>query len=68
MPTTIRRNLANLDEIVEFTGLPERTIYSQVRRGVSVGGLAFKVGKHLRWDWDDVDAWIAQQKTARRAA
>lgn len=69
MPTTqIRRNLAGLDEIAEFTGLPPKTIYDQIRRRTGIGALAFKVGRYLRWDWDEVDAFIAQQKTARRAA
>ncbi|GAA0657225.1 hypothetical protein GCM10009535_40310 [Streptomyces thermocarboxydovorans] len=57
-----RRPLATLRDIVDFTGLPPRTIYDQRHRGVGIGALAFKVGTQLRWDWDDVDAWVSQQK------
>ncbi|MFF4792315.1 helix-turn-helix transcriptional regulator [Streptomyces sp. NPDC001276] len=57
-----RRSLASLSDISEFTGLPRKTIYDQVHRRAGVGALAFKVGRHLRWDWADVDAWINQQK------
>jgi predicted DNA-binding transcriptional regulator AlpA len=55
-------------QMTEFTGLPERTIYDQVHRRVGIGALAFKVGRHLRWDWNDIDAWVAQQKAGDRAA
>jgi predicted DNA-binding transcriptional regulator AlpA len=56
------RPLAGLPEIAEFTGLPEKTIYHQVHARTGVGALAFKVGRYLKWDWADVEAWIAQQK------
>lgn len=62
------RPLAGLSEIAEFTGLPEKSIYHQVHARTGIGALAFKVGRYLRWDWDDVDAWVAQQKTGSRAA
>lgn len=62
-----RRPLAGLTEIAEFTGLPQKTIYDQVHRRTGVGALAFKVGRHLRWDWSDVDAWIDSQKQAQAA-
>jgi predicted DNA-binding transcriptional regulator AlpA len=56
------RPLAGLADIAEFTGLPEKTIYHQVHTRTGVGALAFKVGRYLRWDWDDVTAWVSQQK------
>lgn len=62
-----RRPLARLPEVVEFTGLPPKTIYDQVHRNTGVGALAFKVGRHLRWDWNDIDAWIAKQKRGAAA-
>jgi predicted DNA-binding transcriptional regulator AlpA len=57
-----RRPLATLEQITAFTGLPARSIYDQVHRGVGVGALAFKVGRHLRWKWDEVDAWLDAQR------
>lgn len=62
-----RRSLAGLPEIVAFTGLPKKTIYHQVHTRTGVGALAFKVGRHLRWDWADVDAWVTSQKQAQAA-
>lgn len=63
-----RRPLAGLPEVAEFTGLPAKTLYDQVHRKVGIGALAFKMGRYLRWDWNDIDAHIAQQKNGGTAA
>lgn len=62
------RPLAGLPEIVDFTGLPAKSIYHQVHAKTGIGALAFKVGRHLRWDWADVEAWVSEQKNGARAA
>lgn len=62
-----RRPLARLPEVSEYTGLTRKSIYDQVHRQTGVGALAFKVGRHLRWDWTDIDAWIEQQKRGSAA-
>ena len=63
-----RRPLAGVPEIAEYLGIPQATIRNQVMRRAGVGSLAFRVGRFLRWDWDDVDAWIESQKKAKQAA
>ncbi|WAL64465.1 helix-turn-helix domain-containing protein [Amycolatopsis cynarae] len=55
------RPLAGIAEIAEHLGIPPSTIYDQRYRGTGVGALAIKVGKHLRWRWKDIDAWLDQQ-------
>ncbi len=61
-----RRPLAGVREVAEYFGLPERTIRDQVYRGVGVGRLGFRVGKYLRWTWDDIDAYVAAQKQQKQ--
>lgn len=65
-----REPLPGVSEIAEYLGYKsEQTIYDQRYRGVGVGTLGFKVGKHLRFRWADIDAWIeAQSATSRDAA
>lgn len=57
-----RRKLASTEEMVEYFGISEQTLYDQRRRGVGVGALGFKVGKHLRFRWEDIDRWIDEQQ------
>jgi hypothetical protein len=54
--------LAGVPEVAEYFGIPENTVRDQVYRGVGVGVLAFRVGRFLRWEWDDIDAWVQSQK------
>lgn len=61
-----RRNLAELPEVATYFGLKEKTLRDQVYRQVGVGAMAFRVGRYLRWDWADIDAWVAQRKTSRK--
>lgn len=63
-----RRPLAGVPEVAEYFGLPERTVQTQVHRKVGIGTLAFRVGKYLRWDWDDLDKWVESQKKKSEAA
>ncbi|NEA78039.1 DNA-binding protein [Actinospica acidiphila] len=64
----MRRPLAGVAEVAAFFGIPEKSVRDQVYRRVGVGALAFKVGRYLKWDWDDLDSWIATQKKQREAA
>lgn len=57
-----RRSLGKPDEVAAYVGLAVSTLYDQRRRGVGLGALAFRVGRHLRWNWDDVDRFIAEQR------
>lgn len=57
-----RRHLAGIDEVAAFFGLSPRTLHDERQKGVGVGALAFRVGRHLRWDWADIDAFVEAQK------
>lgn len=57
-----RRPLGKPKEVAEHVGLSVNTLYDQRRRGVGVGALAIKVGRHLRWSWDDVERLLAEQR------
>lgn len=62
-----RRPLAGLPEVAAHFGMTEKAVRHHVQRRTGVGRLAFRVGRHLRWDWNDVDAWIESQKQERAA-
>jgi excisionase family DNA binding protein len=55
------------DEVCEMLGLPSRaTLYTQRYRGEPPGSLAVRVGRHLRWDPSDLDAWLEDLKAAQQ--
>jgi len=62
---TNRRSLATPEELSAYLGIPIGTLYSWNHRGI--GPKATKVGRHLRYRWQEVDAWLDTQ-TADRAA
>jgi predicted DNA-binding transcriptional regulator AlpA len=56
------------EDVCEFLDLPSRaTLYAQRYRGDPPGSLAVLVGRHLRWDPDDIDAWLDDLKASRRS-
>ncbi|MFC8415706.1 helix-turn-helix transcriptional regulator [Streptomyces coelicoflavus] len=61
-----RRPLATRAQVAEYFDLSPNTVKDQVYRQVGVGRLAFRVGKYLRWDWDDIDAYVAAQKQQKQ--
>lgn len=61
-----RRPLPDIKQVSAFTGLPIATLRDQRHQGVGIGGLAIKVGKHLRWRWEDIDRWLDEQAAAGR--
>jgi excisionase family DNA binding protein len=48
-----------------YLGVPLGTLYSWNHRGI--GPRATKVGRHLRYRWAEVDAWLDAQTTDRAA-
>lgn len=54
-----RRPLAAIEEVSEYLGIPVKTLYQWRHRGI--GPRASKVGRHLRYRWDDVEKWVDQQ-------
>ncbi|MEU1772619.1 helix-turn-helix domain-containing protein [Streptomyces sp. NPDC019922] len=57
-----RRPLATPDELAAYLGVSKATIYQWSSRG-GVFPL-FRVGRHLRARWADVDAWLDEQVAA----
>lgn len=53
------RALASSAEVSEHLRVPVQTLYNWRVRGL--GPRAIRVGKHLRYRWSDVEAWLEQQ-------
>jgi excisionase family DNA binding protein len=56
-----RRALATPMEVSEYLGVPVATLYQWRHRGV--GPRAHKLGRHLRYRWAEVEAWVDEQAT-----
>ncbi len=50
-------------EVAEYLAVPISTIHRW--RYVGTGPPAIRVGRHLRFDPDDLDNWIAEQKNSQ---
>lgn len=48
--------LIGVDELAEYLEVPKATIYGWRNRGVGPPG--FRVGKHVRFRWTDIERWI----------
>jgi len=59
MPTTTRTPLATPDEVAEHLRKPVKTLAEWRYRGI--GPRYRTVGRDVRYDWADVDAWLAEQ-------
>ncbi|GLW51199.1 hypothetical protein Stsp02_68600 [Streptomyces sp. NBRC 14336] len=56
-----RGPLATPAEVAAYLGVPVKTLYQWKYRGV--GPNVHKVGRHLRYRWHEVDAWLNAQAT-----
>jgi predicted DNA-binding transcriptional regulator AlpA len=54
--------LWTVDDVSAFLGVPVQTLYAW--RKTRTGPPAARIGKHLRYDPDAVQAWFAQQTAA----
>ncbi|MEU5668965.1 helix-turn-helix domain-containing protein [Micromonospora sp. NPDC047753] len=54
-----RRPLATPEQVAEYLGVPIQTLYQWRHR--SVGPRGSKVGRHVRYRWDDVEKWLDDQ-------
>ncbi|MFD8736727.1 helix-turn-helix transcriptional regulator [Streptomyces sp. NPDC059618] len=68
--TTLRAGLPDRyltpDDIAEIFGVPRETVYQWRRKRTGPPG--FRIGKHVRYDPGEVDAYVAQLKNADRVA
>ena len=51
--------LLSVKELADYLEVPVKTIYTWRHR--NTGPKGFRVGKHLRFRWHDVQAWVAQR-------
>lgn len=49
------------EELADYLSVPVNTIYQWRVRGIAPRGA--KVGRHMRWNVDDVDRWIAERSS-----
>lgn len=54
-----RSPLAAPEQVAEHLGVPVSTLYQWRHRGVGPRGI--KVGRHVRYRWEDVEAWLEQK-------
>jgi hypothetical protein len=61
MPASDQRPLAQPPDVAKFLGVPERTLAQW--RYLRTGPKWSKVGRHVRYRWADLEAWLAQQES-----
>ena len=54
--------LLSIDELARYLAVPPKTLYAWRTRGAGPPG--FRVGRHVRYRWTDVQAWILQRVEA----
>lgn len=57
-----RRRLGTTEQVAEHLGVPVRTLYDWKLRGI--GPQAIRVGKYLRYRWEDIERWLDEQAGA----
>lgn len=55
-----RDQLLTVQELADYLGVPVATIYAWRYRHQGPPG--FRVGRHVRFRWRDVQQWITQQR------
>lgn len=53
------RPLASPKDVADYLGVPIKTVYEWNSRGT--GPKLRKVGRHVRYRWDDVEKWLEAQ-------
>ena len=62
------RQLLSLAEVAALLQLPEKSLYSQRSRGEAPGALGVRVGRHVRFRPEDLEAWLDAQQSERGAS
>ena len=58
--------LLTCEDLASFLDVPIKTLYSWRYRGE--GPLGFRVGKHIRYRWTDIERWIGDRVQAEKAS
>ena len=62
-----RRTMIAPPELAEFLGVPPHTLDQWRSQGY--GPAWHRVGRHIRYAWRDIEAWLSQQRrTTTRSA
>lgn len=58
-PASLRgaERLLSAQELADYLEVPVKTIYTWRHR--NTGPRGFRIGKHLRFQWCDVESWLA---------
>ena len=56
MATTTRREWTGIEEFAAELGVPVRTIYGWRSKGIGPRG--YRLGKHIRFRREDIEAWL----------
>lgn len=58
-PASLRgaERLLSVQELADYLEVPVKTIYTWRHR--NTGPRGFRIGKHLRFRWSDVEHWLA---------
>lgn len=58
--------LASRDEVADYLGIPAKTLTQWAYKRM---GPPYKtIGRHVRYRWSDVEAWVASQQSGGDAA
>jgi len=57
----VRKPLMSVRELAELLQVSVKTVYDWRYRGL--GPAAIKVGRHVRYEPDEIERWIALQRT-----
>lgn len=58
--------LLTIQEVADYLGIPRGTLYAWRYKGEGPRG--FRVGKHVRFRAEDIEAWLADQADPETAA
>jgi excisionase family DNA binding protein len=58
-PDTVHDRLLSPAELADYLGIPTQTVYQWRHRGESPPG--YRVGRHVRYRWTDIQAWLHDQ-------
>lgn len=60
MSTTLIERLWTVEQVSEYLGVSPETLYAWRKRPKPYGPRAGKVGRHLRYDPDEVRTWFKE--------
>lgn len=58
-----RRPLGTPEEVADYLGVPVATLYAWRYQRNGKGPKSSKVGRHVRYRWADVEAWLDAQQS-----